>query len=155
MDTYVLLKTVHIVSAALLFGTGLGTAFHMWMSHRSRDVDAIVVASRNTVRADWLFTTPAVIIQPLTGVLMILHAGFDPWAGWIVASSVLYVLVGACWLPVVWLQIRMHQMAKAARDAGAALPPRYFRYARIWFLLGWPAFIGVLVIFHLMVTKGT
>ena len=153
MDTYFALKTVHIISATILFGTGLGTAFHMWMSHRSGDIDAIVVASRNTVRADWIFTTPAVVIQPLTGILLILHAGYDPWAGWIVWSSVLYVAVGACWLPVVWLQMQMHRLAKEAQAHGGALPAAYHRYARIWFALGWPAFLGVLVIFHLMVTK--
>ena len=153
MDSYLFLKTVHIISATLLFGTGLGTAFHMWMSHRSGDIDAIVVASRNTVWADWLFTTPSVIIQPVSGVMMIWLAGFDPWEGWIVVSSALYVLVGACWVPVVWLQIRMHRMAKTAQAEGTALPASYHLYARIWFMLGWPAFIGVLAIFHLMVTK--
>lgn len=154
MDTYFLLKTVHIVSATLLFGTGMGTAFHQLMSHRSGNIDAIVVSTRNTVWADWLFTTPAVIIQPLSGILLMLMAGFDPWAWWLVASWVLYAVAGACWIPVVWLQRRMHQLAKAAQLAGTPLPEQYYRYQRYWFALGWPAFIGVLVVFHLMVTKG-
>ncbi|MCB9960477.1 MAG: DUF2269 domain-containing protein [Rhodospirillaceae bacterium] len=153
MDSYLLLKTVHILSATVLFGTGLGTAFHMWMTHLSGNLDAIVVASRNTVRADWMFTTPAVVIQPLTGILMIREAGFDPWSDWIVVSTGLYLLAGACWLPVVWLQMRMHALAKAAQRAGTDLPPLYHRYVRIWFALGWPAFLGVLVVFHLMVSK--
>jgi uncharacterized membrane protein len=63
MDYYLLLKAVHIVSATILFGTGVGTAFHMWMSHLSGSVPAIAMAARNTVIADFLFTTPAVVVQ--------------------------------------------------------------------------------------------
>ncbi|HYD99378.1 MAG TPA: DUF2269 domain-containing protein, partial [Alphaproteobacteria bacterium] len=98
MDGYLLLKTLHILSATVLFGTGIGTAFHMLMAQRSGDLRAIVVGSRNTVLADWLFTTPAVIAQPLTGALMIWQAGLDPWEGWIAWSVALYLFVGACWL---------------------------------------------------------
>jgi uncharacterized membrane protein len=154
MDDYLLLKTIHVVSATILFGTGLGTAFHMWMSHLSGSVPAIVVAARNTVIADFLFTTPAVIVQPVTGVMMAVQAGFPLTEGWLLLSIGLYVLTGACWLPVVWLQMRMHRLAKAALADGTALPDRYYRYAWIWFGLGWPAFGAVLAIFYLMVFKG-
>ncbi len=154
MDDYLLLKTIHVVSATILFGTGLGTAFHMWMSHLSGSVPAIVVAARNTVIADFLFTTPAVIVQPVTGVMMAVQAGFPLTEGWLLVSIGLYVLTGACWLPVVWLQMRMHRLARAALADGTALPDRYYRYAWIWFGLGWPAFGAVLAIFYLMVFKG-
>jgi uncharacterized membrane protein len=153
MDDYLLLKTVHIVSATILFGTGLGTAFHMWMSHLSGSVPAIAVAARNAVIADFVFTTPAVIVQPVTGVLLSLHAGLPLTAGWLQLSIGLYLLTGACWLPVVWLQMRMHRLAEAALAADTALPDRYHRYARCWFWLGWPAFGAVLAIFYLMVFK--
>lgn len=153
MDDYLLLKTVHVVSATILFGTGLGTAFHMWMSHLSGSVPAIVVAARNTVIADFLFTTPAVIVQPVTGVLLAVEAGLPLTEDWLLLSIGLYVLTGACWLPVVWLQVRMHRLAAAALRAGTALPERYYRYAWTWFGLGWPAFAAVLAIFYLMVVK--
>lgn len=148
-----LLKYIHIISATLLFGTGLGTAFHGWMAGRSRDLHALAVVNRNVVLADWLFTTPAVIVQPVTGVWLALEYGYPLTEGWLLASVALYLFVGACWLPVVWLQIRMHRMAAKALAEGAPLPDLYDRYARIWFLLGWPAFIGVLVIFWLMVFR--
>ena len=147
------IKYAHILGATVLFGTGLGTAFHMWMTHRSGDVRAIAVASRNTVLADWLFTTPAVIMQPLTGALLIWHYGYALTDWWILASIGLYVLTGLCWLPVVGLQIRAARLSAKAAATGAALPPDYHRTMRIWFLLGWPAFIAVLVIFHLMLFK--
>jgi uncharacterized membrane protein len=153
MDSYFLLKWVHVLSSTVLFGTGLGTAFHGWMATRSGDLRAMAVSGRNVVLADWLFTTPAVIVQPVTGVLLARQAGFGWDASWLLVSIGLYMLVGACWLPVVWLQIRMRHLAEAAVASGQALPSLYHRYARIWFALGWPAFIGVVVIFWLMIAK--
>jgi uncharacterized membrane protein len=149
---YLLLKTVHILSSTLLFGTGLGTAFHGWMANRSGDAGARRVVNRNVVLADWLFTTPAVIVQPVTGVWLAQLAGFSLTTGWLAASIALYLMVGACWLPVVGIQIRMRRIADAT-PAEMPLPARYFQLSRTWFLLGWPAFIGVIVIFWLMVTK--
>ena len=153
MADYLLLKTVHILSSTLLFGTGLGTAFHGWMANRSGDAGARRVVNRNVVLADWLFTTPAVIVQPVTGVLLARQAGFGWDTPWLLLSIALYVLVGACWLPVVWLQIRMRHLAERAVASGQVLPALYHHYARIWFALGWPAFIGVIVIYWLMIAK--
>lgn len=150
---YLWLKVLHILGAALLFGTGLGTAFHMWTAHRTGDPRVIASAGRHTVWADWLFTAPAVVLQPITGVAMAMQAGFPLDSLWIMVSAGLYVLTGLCWLPVVWLQIRMAALAKAARDRGEELPALYHRYARLWFILGWPAFLAVIAIFVLMVFK--
>lgn len=152
MADYFLLKTIHILSSTLLLGTGLGTAFHGWMANRSGSLAARRVVNRNVVLADWLFTTPAVIVQPVTGVWLARLAGFPLSSGWLVAAMLLYAVVGACWLPVVWIQIAMRRIADETPD-GAPLPPRYHRLARWWFALGWPAFMGVIVIFWLMTAK--
>jgi uncharacterized membrane protein len=152
-SAYTLLKVVHILSATVLFGTGLGTAFQMWTANKSGDVRAIATVARHIVWADYLFTTPAVIVQPLTGFILATMAGFDPMSPWLVAAYGLYVLTGLCWLPVVWIQLRMRDLAVEAAAANAPLPPRYHRLARAWFLLGWPAFSAVLAIFWLMVAK--
>src|SRR5690349_6005917 len=146
--SYQLLLWAHILSSTLLFGTGLGTAFHGWMAHRSQNLAAIAVVSRNVVLADWLFTAPTVVIQPLTGVWMARIAGLPLTIGWLVLAIGLYLLVGACWLPVMWLQTRMHHLASAAARTGGPLPALYFVYARWWFVLGWPAFLGVIAIFY-------
>jgi uncharacterized membrane protein len=152
-DLGLTLKLVHIVSAILLFGLGLGTAFHGLASNLSRDVRAIAVSNRNVVLADWLFTTPTVIIQPVTG-FWLAHVQGWPWTtGWLMVSVALYALAGACWLPVVWLQMRMRIMAEAAVANGEELPPLYHRYFRVWFVLGWPAFIAMALIVCLMVFK--
>lgn len=153
MDFYLLLKWVHVLSSTLLFGTGLGTAFHGWMATRSGNLQAMAVSGRNVVLADWLFTTPAVILQPITGAWLAHRAGFGIADSWLVASIALYLIVGACWLPVVWLQIRMRRLAEAAAVGGAPVPALFHRYARIWFVLGWPAFLGVIAIFWLMIAK--
>jgi uncharacterized membrane protein len=150
---YQALLWVHILSSTLLFGTGLGTAFHGWMAQRSGDLRAIVVVSRSVVLADWLFTAPAVVVQPVTGAWMARLAGIPLATGWLALALGLYVLVGACWLPVVWLQTRMHAMARAALRTGEPLPARYHAHARWWFALGWPAFLAVIGIFYLMVFK--
>jgi len=152
-DAYTLLRLIHILSAAILFGTGLGIAFFMWTAHRSRDVAAIAVTMRNVVVADFLFTAVAVVVQPLTGWLLIRAASHDPLSSWLVASYVLYVVTGLCWLPVVWLQLRLRDFSRTAVETHGGLPPAYFSHMRLWFRLGWPAFISVLAIYALMVLR--
>ena len=152
-DAYVWVKTIHILSATILFGTGLGTAFHMWLTHLSGDVRAIAVVSRNTVRADFLFTMPAVIVQPLSGAALIWMTAADPLAPWLLVVYALYVVTGFCWAPVVYLQMQARDLADLALATGQQLPTRYYRVMRIWFFLGWPAFIAVVAIMWLMVSK--
>jgi uncharacterized membrane protein len=150
---YLLVKWVHVLSSTLLFGTGLGSAFYMFFTNRTHDVRAIAVVTRRVVIADWLFTTPTAILQPATGFYL-LHLAQMPWtSAWIGWSIVLYIVAGGCWLPVVWIQIRMADMARHAADQNAELPPLFWRYHLIWTLLGIPAFIAFIGIFYLMVVK--
>jgi uncharacterized membrane protein len=153
MNAYLLVKWVHIVSSVVLVGTGFGTAFYLFFANRTGNVAAIAVVSRLVVRADTWFTLPAVIIQPASGLWLMQQAGWSFGATWIASAIALYVLAGACWLPVLWLQLRLRDMAAQASEQGAALPARYWRYARWWEGLGYPAFIAMAVVFYLMVTK--
>jgi uncharacterized membrane protein len=154
MTEYLLLwKLIHILGATVLFGTGLGIAFFMVMAHRTRDPAVIAHTAGAVVVADALFTASAVIIQPVSGAFLASAIGYSLWESWIAASLALYVLIGACWLPVVWIQEQMRNLARQAAEEGAALPERYHRLFRIWFVLGWPAFIGVMAIFALMIFK--
>jgi uncharacterized membrane protein len=150
---YLALKLLHILSATVLFGTGLGTAFSMWRANSSADPRVIAVVTRNVALADWLFTTPAAIVQPLTGFALVHIAGFSLSSPWLMLTLALYVFVGACWIPVVWLQLRMRDLAREAAATGQPLGPLYHRYFKIWFTLGWPAFLSVIAIFALMVFK--
>ena len=150
---YLTVKWLHILSSTFLFGTGIGSAFYMLFANVSRDVRAIAVVSRYVVVADWLFTATTAVIQPLSGFYLVHLAGFPLHSRWVLWSVALYLLAGACWLPVVWLQIRMRDLARAAARDGSALPARYWRYFRIWFALGVPAFIAFVAIFYLMVAK--
>jgi uncharacterized membrane protein len=151
--TYLVLKYAHIVGATILFGTGLGIAFFLFLAVRSRDIASIAATLRGVVLADVVFTAPAVIAQLVTGTLLALIAGIPLTTTWIVASLALYIIVGACWLPVVAIQIRMKRLAEAAAAAGGPLPLEFDRLYRVWFTLGWPAFLGVLGILALMVFK--
>ena len=152
-DTILALKLVHVLGAAMLFGTGLGIAFFMWMAHRTRDAAAIAAAARVVVIADAVFTASAVVVQPVSGVLLAWALGYSLLESWIVLSLVLYAVVGLCWLPVVWIQIELRNLARAAAGQGAALSARYQRLFRVWFVLGWPAFLSVIAIFALMIWK--
>ena len=150
---YVIVKTLHILSSTFLFGTGIGTAFYMLVANLSRDIRAIAVVSRWVVRGDWLFTATSGVMQPLTGFYLIHLAGFPMTSRWIVWSLWLYALALVCWLPVVWLQIRLRDMANEAAANDTPLPPLYWRYMRTWILLGIPAFFALVIIFYLMVAK--
>lgn len=150
---YPTLKLIHILSATLLFGTGLGSAFYKWTADLSGNLPAMAHTNGIVVMADWLFTTPTVIIQPLTGIWLLHLLGIPFTQPWVIAALVLYFIAGACWLPVVWLQIRMRDMSKEAVSQGGELPQRYHRYARIWFWLGVPAFIAMVLVYFLMVFK--
>jgi uncharacterized membrane protein len=151
MDLYLGLKLLHVLSSTVLFGTGMGIAFFMWMAHRTGDPALIAHTARVVVIADAVFTASAVVVQPLTGFALIAVAGHSLSDSWIVLSLGLYVLVGACWLPVVWIQAQLRRLAAAARDG--VLPDRYHRLFRVWFILGWPAFAGVIAIFALMLAR--
>lgn len=153
MTYYPLLKLIHILSSTLLFGTGLGSAFYLFCAHRQKNLQTMLHTARNVVIADFIFTTPAVIIQPVTGFLLIYIVGYPLQSTWIVASLLLYVFVGLCWLPVVFIQIKLHRLLKIAIAEGSELPEHYWRLYRWWLALGWPAFISVIVIFYLMVFK--
>lgn len=150
--SYALLKTLHIVSACVLLGTGAGIAFFMFMAHRTRELAAIRVVTRHVVLADWLFTAPAVLVQPVTGFWLIHLLGWPMHSGWLHTVLGLYVLVGCCWLPVVWIQHRLARMADAAASI-EALGDAYWRLYCLWLLLGVPAFAAVLVLVWLMVAK--
>ncbi len=150
-----MIKTLHIISSTVLFGTGMGIAFFMYRSKETTDLHEKYYAAQNTVLADFIFTVPAVIIQPLTGIWLILQMGY-PWdAPWLLATYGLYCFIGCCWLPVVWIQIKLKKILKTCLETQAELPTHYHRLFNLWFILGFPAFISLVIIFYLMVAKPT
>ena len=153
MDLYLLAKWIHVLSSTILFGFGAGTAWYLWQAHLTRDPATIASVGRMVVRADWIFTGTSGIVQPASGVYLVLRAGWPADASWLVAAYGLYALAFACWVPVVGLQIRAQRLARASAEAGTALPPEYARVMRLWFILGWPAFLGLLAVFWLMIAK--
>jgi len=151
--TYLVVKWLHVLSSTLLFGTGLGSAYYMFFASRTRDAHVAAMVVRHVVVADWLFTATTVVFQPVSGFYLVHLAGI-PWtAPWILWSLGLYVLAGACWLPVVWMQLRMRDLAAAAAASGLPLPARYWSYLRYWVALGIVAFAALVVVFWLMVAK--
>lgn len=153
MEWVHVLRWGHILGACVLIGTGAGIAFFMVMAQRAKDARVIAHVAGTVVIADWLFTATAVVLQPVTGALLAMEIGWSLTEGWILASLALYVLVGALWLPVVWIQHRLRDLARAAVTSGVELPSEYHRLYRIWFIAGFPAFAAVLVIVWLMVAR--
>jgi uncharacterized membrane protein len=150
---YLVVKWLHILSSTFLFGTGIGSAWYMLFANISRDVRAIAVVSRYVVVADWLFTATTIIAQPTTGLYMIHLAGYPMHSRWIAWSLVLYLVAAACWIPVVWLQMRLRDLSREAAGLGTELPPVYWKMFRAWVILGIPAFFAFVAIFWLMVAK--
>ncbi|MFA7386662.1 MAG: DUF2269 domain-containing protein [Thiohalobacteraceae bacterium] len=150
---YLTLKWIHILSATLMFGTGLGSAFYKFMADRSGNAEAIAHTNRIVVWADWLFTTPTIILQPITGVMLAFALGYPLNSSWLVMSIMLYIVAGLCWLPVVYLQILMKSLSQSAVTTQSPLSPDYHRLARAWFWLGVPAFTALVVIYYLMIFK--
>ena len=153
MNVYMVVKTVHVISATILFGTGIGIAFFKWIVDRSGDVAAIRVVSERVVIADWIFTVPAIVVQMISGWHLAWTAGFSMTKGWLLCAIVLFFVAGSCWIPVVALQIRMRNVAQRAHDSEQPLPDQYRRDSRLWFWLGVPAFGSLIVIYWLMVAK--
>ena len=147
------LRWVHVIGATVLLGTGAGIAFFMVMAHQTRSAPLIAHTAKIVVRADWLFTASAVLVQPITGLALAYVVGWRLTEPWILISMGLYVLTGAFWLPVVWIQSELRKLAQSAAERDEALPDRYHRLYRIWFACGFPAFISVLAILWLMIAR--
>ncbi len=152
-DPYLVLKWIHILSSTVLFGTGMGTAFQMVRAMRTDRVETIHSVASGVVVADWIFTTPAGIVQPLSGLTLVWLAGYHWAEPWLLLTYALYALAFACWAPVVRLQIRIRDLAGGALAQGAPLPGAARRHYRLWFALGWPAFLALLAVFWLMVAE--
>jgi uncharacterized membrane protein len=150
---YLALKYLHVIGATVILGTGAGIAFFMLMAHRSRDAAFVARTAGVVVLADVIFTATAIIAQPITGCLLLRQTGLSISEGWVLASLALYAVAGAFWLPVVWMQVRMRDLALQAAAGGKELPERYDRLFRCWFWFGFPAFGAVMLIIWLMIAK--
>ncbi len=153
IDPYLLVKWLHVVSSTILFGFGAGTAFYFWMAHLTGDPRIIASVGRMVVKADWIFTGTSGVVQPLTGLALAHMSGVDLAQSWLIASYVLYALALACWLPVVALQIEAQRLAETAVRLGTRLGADYQRTMRLWFILGWPASLGLLIVFWQMIAR--
>lgn len=153
MTWYEALKIAHILSATVLFGAGLGTAYYFWSACRSRNPVIIAAVGQRVILADWVFTGSSGIVQPVTGILLARELGIPLDESWLIAAFGLYVLAFACWAPVVWLQIAVARLARDAAAAGTSLGAEFMRLAGLWFALGWPAFLALIAAFGLMVVK--
>jgi uncharacterized membrane protein len=150
---YFILKFLHLIGAAVLLGTGAGIAFFLLMAHRRGDAATIAAVARIVVIADFVFTATAVVVQPITGIALATGYGYSLGEGWIVLSILLYFVTGAFWLPVVWMQMRIRDLAAAAASRFEPLPAPYYRLIYTWIACGFPAFAAVLAIFWLMITR--
>ena len=153
MTAYFLVKYLHVLGAIVILGTGSGIAFFMLMAHRSRDPAFIAATAATVVIADMLFTLSAVILQPVTGGVLMALSGTTLAERWLVTSLGLYAVAGLFWIPVIFMQIEMRNLARKAVAQSEVLPPRYFALFRRWFVFGIPGFGSVMIILWLMIAK--
>ncbi|MAY62652.1 MAG: hypothetical protein CML29_10605 [Rhizobiales bacterium] len=153
MEPEALYRFAHVIGACVLLGTGAGIAFFMLMAHRTKEAALIAHVSSVVVIADTIFTATAAVAQPVTGILLAREVGWPLTEGWIVLSIALYIFVGFFWLPVVWIQMKLRDLARDAAKADAPLPASYHRLFAIWFAFGFPAFFAILAIIWLMLAR--
>lgn len=150
---YLWLKFIHVISSTILFGTGIGTACTMFYGHNTKNTQVIAATTRYVVLADWIFTASSGFIQPVTGFWMVYLAGYSWTSLWVLGSIIGYLIAAFCWFPVVYLQLKMRELADQANRSKTSLPRTYYQYFTYWFCLGWPAFISLVVVFYLMTNK--
>ena len=153
MTLYFSLKILHVISTSVLFGTGLGTAFYMFYVNLQKDIKLIALATKQVVFVDWLFTGTSAIVQFFTGFALVSLKGYSFFSFWVYGSIIGYLIAGACWIPVVYLQIRCRDLAFDALKNNAQLPKQYHYYYKLWWMLGVPAFSSLLIVFYLMVNR--
>ena len=153
MTLYFVVKYLHVLGAIIILGTGIGIAFFMLMAHMSRDAAFIARTAAVVVIADMLFTLSAVIAQPITGGILMSLSSTNLAEGWLATSLALYAVAGLFWVPVIFMQIRMRDLARLAVEKSQPLPPRYFALFRRWFLFGIPGFGSVMIVLYLMIAK--
>ena len=150
-----LILIIHIFGAAVLFGTGMGTALYMVTANRSQNIAFMAKATRLVVKADWIFTGTAGLLQPITGILLVYLKGYSFGDFWVWGSMLGYLIAGGFWLPVVYFQITLGKIAETAVQKNTPLPARYHTLYRAWFWCGWPAFLSLIAVFFLMSTGPT
>ncbi len=155
MYPFLFVKWLHIVSSTVLFGFGAGTAWYFWNAHLTGNPALIARVGRMVVKADWIFTGTSGVVQPLTGLILVHFLGYSLLEPWLIATYGLYLVAFACWVPVVWLQIKATRLAEASLISGAPLGTNYRRTMHMWFSLGWPAFLSLMGVFWLMIAKPT
>ena len=151
--SYNTLIAVHLISVVLLLGVGTGSAFYKFMADRSGNLEVILHTNKMVVLADWLFTTPSAILQPLTGVMLLNLMGVSLWTPWLLTSIILYIVAGVLWLVAIYLQIRMKNMALLAQQEERFLGEDYFQLVNYWIWLGVFSFFSMSGVFYLMVFK--
>lgn len=157
MDSYLALKMIHVLSSMVLIGTGAGIAFFMLMAGRSGNSQGILITTKNVVIADWIFTAPAVIVQLISGLLLMQLLGYSYTSPWFISVISLFVLIGCCWIPVVWIQYTLRKLAESlVVEEGShydLVEKRFQMWMRVWMILGIPAFISIIMILYLMIFK--
>ena len=153
MTLYFLVKYLHVLGAITILGTGSGIAFFMLMAHRSQDAAFIARTAATVVVADMLFTLTAVLLQPISGGLLMMLSATSFTERWLLASLALYAVAGLFWVPVIFMQIEMRDLARLAAEKGQPLPPRYFALIHRWMWFGIPGFGSVMMILWLMIAK--
>lgn len=150
---YAWFKILHIISAAVLFGGGLGVAIYLLYVNQQKNLALIAQASATAVSATWLFTVLAAFVQAITGFVLVGLHGYASSTMWILGSILGFLVTGILWLPIVCLQIRCRDLAVTALQTNTPLSAEYRRCYRTWCCLTLLVWVVLVVVFYLMTNK--
>ncbi|MBL4735110.1 MAG: DUF2269 domain-containing protein [Flavobacteriales bacterium] len=145
---YHILKLIHIVSATLMIGAGIGSAFYLFLSYKRYQASTLKDVLKLVVMADSVFTAPSIIIQFITGLMLsnMLSLTSTDWFLIVMGVSGLILVM---WLRAAFLQIKLRKILEKENE----ITPEFHYLMKVWFYLGVPSFLGALYLYYLMVYK--
>ncbi|RIH89322.1 DUF2269 family protein [Calidithermus roseus] len=150
MDSYLLLKSLHVLGAVIFLGNILVTALWKVLADRTQNPAIVAYAQRLVTVTDFAFTALGVGLIIVTGELMAGRWEGAAWVGW---GRALFVASGVIWLvALIPIQIAQARMARAFAQQ-ASIPASYWRLAKLWGVFGIIATALPLLNLYFMVFK--
>jgi uncharacterized membrane protein len=139
MNTYTLLKMVHIIAVIFFMGNIITGLFWMKRADKTGDSSVISFAMKSVIASDRIFTIPGVLVITICGFGAAIDAGIPLLrTGWIFWSLVLFSLSGLIYgWKLVPLQKKISQLTDVStgEQFNKNLYHSYFKQWESWGLI--------------------